>query len=437
MLKGNVLFIIKSCASNDEIADVVFLPPLGLMSIATVLETNGYDVKVLDYSLELMNSGKLVSLINEFKPLYVGVSSYTENIDENIELCKYIKKNFKNLPVLIGGPHPTVDSEYCKRKKIIDFISVGEGESTNLLVAEALRTNQKLIKFSEIDDLIYYSKEEKKFISNDCSQYIKNLDLLPIVKRHYIKHSLEGQLTTIFSSRGCPGRCIYCAASFMSGSKYRIRDIESVFLETLMLLKLVDYKSEMYFCDDTFTAISKRVLRFLELIDEANISMRWRCESRVDVMEKNRFIIDEMAKRGCNRVQYGIESGNQNVLDNIFKSLNVSVVEDIIQYTVSRGIRVAASFIFGHYCDTKETMQDTLDLMVRLKDKCKNMIEIFFSYNTPFPGTYQYVHRDELGIRFTISKYSEMTMLDPVMETDNFDGKDLLAFGQKAQALMI
>lgn len=437
MLKGNVLFIIKSCASNDEIADVIFLPPLGLMSIATVLETNGYNVKIVDYSLELMNSGKLISLIQEFNPLYIGVSSYTENIDENIELCRYIKKKFKRLPILIGGPHPTVDSEYCKRKKFIDFISVGEGESTNLLVAEAIRTNEKLIKFSDIDGLIYFSKEEKKYISNDCNQYIKNLDLLQIVKRQYIKNSLEGQLVTIFSSRGCPGRCIYCAASSLSGSKYRIRDIESVFLETLMLLKLVNYNAEIYYCDDTFTAILKRVQHFLRLIDECNLSMKWRCESRVDVMNKNRFIIDEMDKRGCMRLQYGIESGNQQVLNNIFKNLDISVVEELIQYTVSRGIRVAASFIFGHYCDTKSTMQDTLDLMIRLKDKCKDKIEIFFSYNTPFPGTYQYAYRDELGIKFTINKYCEMTMLDPVMETDNFDTATLQEFGQKAQALMV
>lgn len=95
--------------------------------------------------------------------------------------------------------------------------------------------------------------------------------------------------------------------------------------------------------------------------------MRWRCESRVDIIYKNYFIIDEMAKRGCQRVQYGIESDNQEVLDHIFKELDVSIVEEIIQYMISSGIHVAASFILGHYCDTKDKMQDTVDLMARLK----------------------------------------------------------------------
>lgn len=80
------------------------------MSIGTVLDTNGYNVKFVDYSLELTNSGRLIDLINKYQPIYVSVSSYTEKI----ELCKYIRKNFKNLPILLGDPHPTVDSEYCK-----------------------------------------------------------------------------------------------------------------------------------------------------------------------------------------------------------------------------------------------------------------------------------------------------------------------------------
>lgn len=68
---------------------------------------------------------------------------------------------------------------------------------------------------------------------------------MPIVRRQYINYSIEGEILTIFSSRGCLGRCIYCAVSFVSRAKYRIRDIESAFLETLMLLKLVNYHAEI------------------------------------------------------------------------------------------------------------------------------------------------------------------------------------------------
>ncbi|MCR4943507.1 MAG: B12-binding domain-containing radical SAM protein [Clostridium sp.] len=437
ILKGNIVFIIKSNASNSELADVCFLPPLGVMSIATVLEMNGYNVKIIDSSLESMGSKEIIEVIKEKNPVYVGISSYTENIDENLSLCRYIKKKLSHIPILLGGSHPTVDSEYCKKRKYVDFIVVGEGEATNLEVAEAIRTKEKLIKFEEINGLIYYSKEIKKYVDNPKRKPIINLDLLPIIKRQFIPRSLESTMITIISSRGCPGRCIYCAASQLSGSTYRIRSIENVFLETLLLLNITNFGKEIYYCDDTFTAVVKRVKRFLELIDNAEVTYKWRCESRVDILSKNRELIKEMSQHGCQRLQYGIESGNQEVLNKIFKQLDISIVEDLIEYSVSCGVRVAASFIFGHYCDTEESMNDTLKIMQRLKDRCGSKVELFFSFNTPFPGTYQYNHMEELGLRVTAPNYQSLNMLDPVAVTDNFDLELLKSFGYKAKPLMV
>lgn len=436
-MKKSVLLVIKSNAHNGEMAETNFLPPLGLMSIATVLELNGYDVRVIDFSLEFYTSIELINIIREYEPVYVGFSAYTETIDETLLLCKYVKKKLPDIKILLGGVHPTVESEYCKRKQYVDFIVRGEGEAINFEIAEAIWTNEKVIQFNQIKGLIYFSKEENRYIENGARDVISDLDLLPVTKRQYINKSLESPMVTLFSSRGCPGSCIYCAASQLVGSKYRTRRIENVFLETLLILRLTNYKKEVYYCDDTFTASIKRVKRFLELIDDANLKFRWRCESRVDILNANRSVIKEMAIRGCQRLQYGIESGNQEVLDKLYKHLNISVVEDLIEYSVSCGVRVATSFIFGHFCDTQETMQDTLSLMERIKRKNGKSIDIFFSFNTPFPGTYQYEHMNELGLRFLEDDYTKFSMLAPVVVTDNFDAELLLEFGQKAQLLMI
>lgn len=430
------MLIIKSHASNGELVESCFLPPLGLMTIGTIMELNGYEVKVIDFSLNFITSKELIKEIKDYEPVYVGISSYTENIDEILSLCKYIKKKLPDVPILLGGVHPTVDTEYCEKKKYVDFIVIGEGEATNLEVAEAIRTKEKLIQYKDIPGLVYFSKEENKFIHNERRQVTSDLDLLPIIKRQYLSKSLQAPMVTVLSSRGCPGSCIYCAASQLAGSKYRVRKIENVFLETILLLHLTDFKKEIYYCDDTFTAVVRRVKRFLELIDLSSLHYKWRCESRVDVLNANRYLIKEMAERGCQRLQYGIESGNQEVLDKIYKHLDLSVVEDLIAYSISCGLRIATSFILGHYCDTKETMNDTLELMRRLKERHGKSIEIFYSYNTPFPGTYQYDHREELGIRILVSNYSELSMLGPVAETDQFTREELYDIGKKAQSLM-
>jgi len=435
-LKKKVIFLIKSHASNDELVESCFLPPLGVMSIATMMELHGYDVRIIDLSVEFVEGKELISFIKDFEPVFVGISTYTENVDEILGLCRYIKKSIPNMKILLGGPHPTADSEYCKKKRYVDFIVRGEGEASNLEVAEAIRTNQKLIRFDEIEGLIYYSKEEKEYKDNGRRQVILDLDLLPIIKRQYIGKSLHAPMVTLISSRGCPGSCIYCAASQMSGSKYRIRAIENVFLETLILLQLTNFEKEIYYCDDTFTAVVRRVRRFMDLIDASGIKYKWRCESRVDVLNAHRELIQEMADRGCQRLQYGIESGNQEVLDKIHKHLDISVVEELIEYSIKCGVRIATSFIFGHYCDTEKSMNDTLQIMSRIKNKHGKKVEIFFSFNTPFPGTYQYEHMQELGLQLVVSNYSELSMLAPVAETENFDIEMLNEFGRKAHALM-
>ena len=302
----NILYIIKSHSRNDELANINFLPPLGVMSLSTVMEMNGYNVEIIDQSVDYFTSSELIKKIKEFSPVFVGISAYTESIDESLRLCKYIKSKCSDTIIVLGGPHPSVDPEYCMKSKYVDFIVLGEGEATNLELAEAIKTNEHLISYSDIPGLVYRDKDIKKFTSYKRRKEIEDLDLLPITKRKYLDLLSNTVFMTISSSRGCPGKCIYCAAAMMSGSKYRVRDIEMVFLETVLMVKTVSSEKEVYYIDDTFTALINRVKEYLNLIDESGLKFKWRCESRVDIMSRNKEIVSEMAKRGCQRLQYGI-----------------------------------------------------------------------------------------------------------------------------------
>lgn len=425
----SIIFIIKSNTMNREAASLAYLPPLGVMSISTVLEMHGYNVEVLDLSVESISGVDIVERIRAINPIYVGVSCYTENIDDSLKLCKYIKQK-TNTRIIIGGPHPTLCPDYCYKSRFIDFICIGEGEATCLELAEAFRSEEKLIKISEIDGLIYRAKS-KKFTKSEKRANIANLDVLPIIKRQYIGRSLNSKYVAISSSRGCPAKCIYCAAPKMFGGRYRVREIENVYMETVHLLTLTDFKNEIYYIDDTFTAIIKRVYKYIDLVKNYGLKFKWRCESRVDVLSKNLEIVKEMQSIGCQRMQYGIESGNQDVLNKINKNMDLQKAKDLIDYSISIGLRIATSFIFGHYCDTEETMDDTLNMMLDLNEKHGDQIELLFSYNTPFPGTYQYDNSDELGINLKVAGYNELDMLHPVVETENFTIDTLYSYGRK------
>lgn len=425
----SILLIVKSNTKNREAASLSYLPPLGVMSIATVLEMHGYNVEIIDQSIDFVSTEFIVDKINKLKPLYVGVSCYTENINECLNLCKYLKRK-TNVKIVIGGPHPTLCAEECIKSRAIDFLVIAEGEASNLEIAEALRTKEKLIHISDIKGILY-NDIDRKHIKTEKRDNINNLDLLPIIKRNYIKKAFNTQYMAISSSRGCPGKCIYCAAPKMFGGKYRIREIENVYMETVLMLDLTKYEKEIYYIDDTFTAIIKRVYRYIELIKTYNLKYKWRCESRVDVLSKNIDIVKHMHEAGCQRMQYGIESGNQDVLNKIYKNMDLQKAKELIDYTIKLGINVATSFIFGHYCDNESTMTDTLELMIELHNKYGKRIEIFYSYNTPFPGTYQYDHIDELGMKLTIDSFEDLDMLHPVVETKNFDSATLYNFGRK------
>ncbi len=112
-----------------------------------------------------------------------------------------------------------------------------------------------------------------------------------------------------------------------------MRDIENVFLETLFINDKCGGSKELFYIDDTFTVINSRIERFIELCDKCRIKFTWRCESRVDAMVKNQDLLEGMKRSGCKRIQFGIESGNQQVLDNIRKQMKLA---DALELLINR-----------------------------------------------------------------------------------------------------
>lgn len=431
----SVIYIIKSNCDNRELARSNYMPPLGPMSIAATLRLHGYNVRIIDLSVRNYQTEEINAIIESMNPIMIGFSVYTENVDATFNMCKYFKRRYPGIFIALGGPHPTLEPEYCMRRRYVDFIDTGDGEQSQLELLEAIRTDQKLIRFSDINGLIYLD-EKGQYQYGAPRRNIDNLDLTPIIDRRMVPESVDALTVTVYSSRGCPGRCIYCAAPAMSGGKYRIRDIENVFLETLMALAQSRKRKEVFYSDDTFTVFRKRVERFIELCDACKVKISWRCESRVDALVKNQDILSGMKRAGCRRIQFGLESGNQQVLDNIRKNMDLDDAREIIGKTVEAGIHVAGSFMFGHYCDTKETMEDTLNFMEELKKAHGSEMDVVYGLNTPFPGTYQYENMEELGMSFTVNTYSQLDMYGPVIMTDNFDTDMLLNFYAKAGKLM-
>lgn len=134
----SVVYFVKSNCDNRELARNNYMPPLGLMSIANVLRLHGYYVEIIDLSIKNYSTEDINQIIQRLDPLLIGFSVYTENVDATFNMCKYFKRRFPHIPIVFGGPHPTLDSTYCMRKRYVDFISMGDGEQNSLELVEAI-----------------------------------------------------------------------------------------------------------------------------------------------------------------------------------------------------------------------------------------------------------------------------------------------------------
>lgn len=419
---NNILLInlpIQTYLQKDFSSDTQYNPSLGLISLGTWLELNGYLATVIDLCYHRMPFKEVIDNIEQLQPILIGISVYTENIDLAKLFAEKIKSVYPHVPIVLGGPHPTLVPEDGMESQYVDYIIRKEGESTMLELVEAIESNEYLIKLDDIDGLVF--KRDGRIIKNKIRKQCADLDIAPLVKRDLVDLSKYKEIINIFTSRGCPGRCIYCSATTLSGATYRVRNIENVFMEIVMMRALLNTKvMKIYIVDDTFTAIPDRVKKFTELMSEYDPDIYWHCESRIDVMSEE--LLNLMSENKCIAIQYGIESASQEVLDSIRKGINLTKARKIIDYTYKKKIFLCLSFMVGHFCDTKDTMEETYLFIKEMYEKYR--AEIALSFNTPFPGTWQHTHKDELGLEITADRYKQYSLLDPIVKTDNFTVND-------------
>lgn len=403
--------------------EIEYNPSLGLLAIASFLNMHGYKVIVKDFNYEMYSLDLIIDIIEKFEPLLVGITAYTENVKEVIRLSRQIKKLSPQTNIIAGGPHATLRPEDLIKSRYIDFVSMKEGESVFLELIQYLENPDKEngIQLDWIHGLVY--RKNGIVIKNPQKKYITKLDLLPIMNRNLMEMPHYSGTVNVSTSRGCPANCIYCAATALSGACYRVRDIKNVFQEILWIEQYYGKQIERYyFVDDTFTVDVDRVYAFISLRKNIDGNWKWACESRVDVMTES--LLDEMYENGCDSIQFGVESGNQKVLDKIHKKIELSQVWKMVSYAAQYDMEICLSFMFGHYCDTLDTMEDTVQFMKDIKAINAN-VKFGIGYNTPLPGTWQYTRADEIGLKILTTDYSKYDLITPIIETEAFTTKDL------------
>jgi radical SAM superfamily enzyme YgiQ (UPF0313 family) len=289
----------------------------------------------------------------------VGIGTmFTAFIDDSFEVAKIVKMVNKDIMVVFGGSHVSVDPIEIMKNKWVDVAVYGEGEKT----IEELATKDKL---SDIKGIVY--RKNNRVIKNEPRELIRNLDDLPFPAWDQLDLSLYGSgsafsmrkpVFPIISSRGCPGHCLYCSVNSVWQHRWRGRGAENVVEEIEMLVK--DYGArEFMFLDDSMSVDANRLERICDEIVKRKLDIKWTTPNGVAHWTLTKPLLKKMKKAGCYRITFGIESGDMGIRRWVGKPYDLEQARKLTMYANKIGMWTLATYIIGFPYENKENVNNT------------------------------------------------------------------------------
>lgn len=379
--------------------EVSYQPPLGLAYLAASLQAaSAGEVRIIDTTFTPLQA----ALADAPEPAVVGVYVMAPYLRHAQRTVAEVRERFGDVPIVAGGPYPTVQPEEAIQRLGIRYVVRGEGERTFPELIGALRSGADPAAVAGVS---YRPAPDAAVVHNADRPPVADLDALPFPARQllpmdrYLRggtqkaFSYRGiRATTMLTSRGCPYRCTYCQPTIdrLFGRVVRRRSAESILAEIEHLRR--DYGVRgIFFVDDTFTCRRSAVLEFCDELHRRRLGVRLAINARVDTVDPE--LLAALKRAGGMTVMYGIESGNQRVLDDIHKRTTVKQIRQAVRWTHRAGLAVYGYFMIGSCEETPETIAQTFALARALP-----FDEVQFSMAAPYAGTYLHEQATALGL---------------------------------------
>ncbi|MBN2880766.1 radical SAM protein [Candidatus Woesearchaeota archaeon] len=333
-------------------------PSLGYLS--QFLESKKIPTQIIDMRFERL---KLVNVLERINSNVIGITGMTHQLPLLQNIAQTIKQKYPSTKIIIGGSHATAyPKETLEQYNEFDYLIYGEGEQT-------------LFEFftkdiDSIDGLVY--RDSSSVVVNKPRALANDIDIFPFPKWQGLPKSSK---YSIFTSRGCPYQCNFCVPTH--DKKVKFRSAESV-IEEMTYLKENYNPKEIEIGDDTFTINRKRLDTILEGL--IPLKMKWKARGRVDTVDYE--LLSKMKKAGCFAIEYGVESGNSEILENSGKGITKEQVINAVALTKKAGIHINLNFILGHPYETITTAKETIDFGVGLNPTRMNV-----GIMVPYPQT--------------------------------------------------
>lgn len=386
----------------------VLYPPTGLAYLAASIQEY-HDVKILDLELE----PNLKGILQSYQPEVVGVTFATPLFNQALDVFRKVREFSSSIWTVAGGPHSSAVPDSVIKSAFVDTVVVGEGEiafnkflknpSKGIIPAEPL--------ISDLDSVRYPAREllrNEKYIWSVPGKGVR-------------------PMTSLVTSRGCPFQCIFCSQKVIFGNKVRYRSVSNV-IEEIKLV--VDRYGIRHFSvlDDTLGLDNKRTYELCDKIVDEKIDITFEGYTRVNVVTMD--LLKKLKSAGLNRISFGVESGNQDILDMVKKGIRLEQIKDAYEMADKVGLETRLSVIFGLPGETEESIRNTIKFMKSLK--CK---QAYINIATPFPGTefYDYARDGIGGLELLTSDWSQYRRWgNAVIKVNELRPEDLIKWQRKA-----
>ncbi len=394
-----VLLVIET--PKKPILYLQLLQPLGVLYIASFLESKGIETDVKDYCFEKRNH-------LEFKNYeLIGYSMHSGNVVNTLASIEYARKCNPKAQIIVGGTHAKIIANKLIENPNIDCVIVDEAEDIfyNYLVANDKKTVKGM-----------WVREKGKPYYTGKAESIENLDNVPfpaIDKVPYKKYNTvikkRFPVCTMITSRGCPYNCIFCYHSL--SYKYRARSPENVISE-IKWLKYDLGVNEIWVADDNFSYDMERAEKICDLIIENKIDISLSFGNGLRADRLNERFLKKLKYAGCWFLTIAPEVGNENSLKRVRKDFTLDQVEKVVRVCKKIGIRTMSNFIIGFPWEGEKEIKDTITFAKKLDSDVLNINRLI-----PYPYTpiWKMVHRGEYGLNDEKANFEDTRFKHPTL----------------------
>lgn len=377
--------VILAYVALDPVIRGDLRPPLGLLYLGAVLREHDIPTMLFDLQHEGTPWSRVEQAIAEAEPCLVGLTCDSDNIHRVLHLSDRLLSRHPNATVVLGGHHVThVWEPYVTERRIIVR---GEGEYPLLLLAQHFLEGKG--RLSDVPGIVY-SSCGKVHVNPISHGPYEDVDAIPFPD-FSLSPARDSYLPAVITARGCTYDCLFCSEG-SSNRGFRPRSVANVERELTAIRESYEGRVPyLSFVDDTFTSSAARVREMCDMLrrvfpDPSDLAFY--CEGRVNVLAQHPDLIHRLREAGLVRLQIGIESGDQAMLDRIGKRTRVEQIEKVVATCGEAGVpSVMGAFICGLPGQTAQLVEEDIAFAKRLVDLAPGRAELYMVPLLPLPGT--------------------------------------------------